>query len=67
MAKSYDYLFKIDLMGESDSGRAKVLKKFSENAFSGKSNSSTYLGEFKITPIYFNYRLCCDFCHGIIE
>lgn len=56
MAKTYDYLFKLLLIGDSGVGKTCVLFRFSEDAFNSTFIST--IGTFWWSALYFSVCLC---------
>lgn len=50
MAKTYDYLFKLLLIGDSGVGKTSILFRFSEDAFNNSFIST--IGEFFDSDLY---------------
>ena len=56
MAKTYDYLFKLLLIGDSGVGKTCVLFRFSEDAF-----NSTFISTIGICRFFFSLQCFLNF------
>ena len=61
MAKTYDYLFKLLLIGDSGVGKTCLLFRFSEDAFNTTFIST--IGQFSVICTY-TFKMDCCYLHN---